>query len=280
MDEQKKVVAIALTIIVVIAIAGAIYYFAVMKRHQPGSGETGEQAGAAKPESAETSGGAKTPAGETIPLPPVALDDSDPVVRDHAGALSVDALFSRWLQTKNLVRTFVVVVDNVANGQNPRSHIDFFEPSGKFKVLFQKGGTIIDEKSYARYDPVAEVAASVDAHAAAVLYRSLKPLIQDAYKDLGYPGQDFSDTLVQAISRLLETPDVAGPVRLEKKVISFTMTDDALEGLSPAQKQLLRMGPKNVKMIQAKLREFAAALGIPEARLPQTPVYGTPEKQR
>ena len=41
-----------------------------------------------------------------------------------------------------------------------------------------------------------------------------------------------------------------------------------LESLTNAQKQLLRMGPRNVKLIQAKLREVAVALGIPASRLP------------
>ena len=44
--------------------------------------------------------------------------------------------------------------------------------------------------------------------------------------------------------------------------------DPALENLAPAQKQLMRMGPRNTKIIQAKLREIATALGIDANRLP------------
>ena len=40
------------------------------------------------------------------------------------------------------------------------------------------------------------------------------------------------------------------------------------EALTGAQKQLLRMGPDNVKAIQQQLRLFALALGIPAQRLP------------
>jgi hypothetical protein len=36
--------------------------------------------------------------------------------------------------------------------------------------------------------------------------------------------------------------------------------DPALEALTPAQKQLLRTGPRNVRLVQAKLRELQAAL--------------------
>jgi hypothetical protein len=40
--------------------------------------------------------------------------------------------------------------------------------------------------------------------------------------------------------------------------------------LSQAQKQLFRMGPKGVRAVQGKVRELAAALGVPESRLPPT----------
>ncbi|MHB8877533.1 MAG: DUF3014 domain-containing protein [Myxococcaceae bacterium] len=39
--------------------------------------------------------------------------------------------------------------------------------------------------------------------------------------------------------------------------------DPALEGASPAQKQLLRMGPDNGRIVKEKLRELARALKLP-----------------
>jgi hypothetical protein len=50
--------------------------------------------------------------------------------------------------------------------------------------------------------------------------------------------------------------------------IGYAFADPKLEGLSRAQKQLLRMGPQNVRAIQGKLREIAGVLGIPDSRLP------------
>jgi hypothetical protein len=49
---------------------------------------------------------------------------------------------------------------------------------------------------------------------------------------------------------------------------SYEFEDDRLESLTPAQKQLLRMGPRNVRLVQGKLLEIAHALGIPSSRLP------------
>jgi hypothetical protein len=42
----------------------------------------------------------------------------------------------------------------------------------------------------------------------------------------------------------------------------FAFEDPALESLSPPQRQLLRMGPRNARIVQQKLREIAPYLGI------------------
>ena len=135
---------------------------------------------------------------------------------------------------------------------------------------------VIVQASYDRYNPVADVIISLDARASARLYNALKPILQQAYAELGYPDADFHDTLTQAIAELLSTPVVEGRVLLEKKVASYAYVDETLEGLSQAQKQFLRMGPDNVQIIQTKLRELALACGIPEYRLPKTRFYELP----
>jgi hypothetical protein len=55
---------------------------------------------------------------------------------------------------------------------------------------------------------------------------------------------------------------VEGPVELKEKIVSYQFADPGLEGLRPAQKHFLRMGPGNVRKVQAKLRQLAQALGI------------------
>jgi len=271
-EEPKKVWGLAVAIIAILAVVGALYYFFFMKKPEPPA------AAAPAAETVVPAEGEKTPAapgGEPLAFPAVSLADSDAAVREFALALSANPEYAKWLLSKDLIRTFVVSVDNVANGLSPKSHIDFFSPSGDFRVSRTKAGTLIDPAAYSRYDAVVGVALSLDATAAARLYRAVDPLVQEAYNELGYPGVDFDDTIVRAMSELLEAPVVDGPVRLEQKVLSYAMTDEALEALSPAQKQLLRMGPKGVQAVHDKIRELAAALGIPASRLPQPKAYST-----
>ncbi|OGD19232.1 MAG: hypothetical protein A2Y70_07225 [Candidatus Aminicenantes bacterium RBG_13_64_14] len=275
-NEPKKIRGLAIAILVVLAAAAAVYYFVFMKK--PAAPAASQEPPA---ESVTPGGGEKAAAGgmgEPLAFPPVVLGESDAAVREFAAALSANPEFAKWLLTKDIVRKFVVAVDNVADGLSPKPHIDFFSPSGQFRVVRTKAGTLVDEASYSRYDPVAGVVLSLDAAAAVRLYRAVKPLLQEAYRDLGYPGIDFEDTLVRAIAELLETPVVEGPVRLEQKILSYEMTDEKLEGLSQAQKQLLRMGPKSVRAVQGKLRELTAALGVLETRLPQAKTY-TPRSE-
>jgi hypothetical protein len=269
-DDQSQVFKLALLILVALVAAGAAIY--LLKYRKP----------APAPEAPKTEEVAQAPAAQSpaapadlspLVIPAVALDKSDPVVREFARSVSADVRFGQWVQTGELVRKLVVAVDNVANGLSPKPHVDFFSPEGAFKVVSGAGETYIDESGYARYDPVAEVFVSLDAPAAVRLYKGLKPLIRQAYKDLGYPDTEFDDTLVKAMAELMGTPVVQGRIRLEKKVVSYVMADANLEGLSPVQKQLLRMGPKNVERIQKKIQELAATLGISELRLPPPRVY-------
>jgi hypothetical protein len=270
-NEPKKIRGLAIAILAVLVVAAAVYYFVFMKK--PAAPAASQEPPA---ESVASAGGEKAVPGgmgEPLAFPSVALGESDAAVREFAAALSANPEFAKWLLTKELVRKFVVAVDNVANGLSPKPHIDFFSPSGQFRVIRTKTGTLVDEASYSRYDPVTGVVLSLDAVAAARLYRAVKPLLQEAYRDLGYPGVDFEDTLVRAMAELLGTPVLEGPIVLEKKILSYAMTDEKLEGLSQAQKQLLRLGPKGVRAAHGKIRELAAALGVLETRLPQSKTY-------
>jgi len=203
------------------------------------------------------------------------LDDSDNMVRQLAQGLSSHPQLSVWLKNEDLLRKFTAVVDNIATSSSPRSHIKFLAPKGDFHIMEKNGLTYIDPDSFNRYNLAANVFTSLDAEDCAKLYHQAKPLVQEAYQDLGYPAKDFQQTLTKAIIELLKTPLVEGDIQLEKKVITYMMVDPKLEQLSPAQKQLLRMGPENVRKIQAKLREIALALGIPESQIPQSVVYYT-----
>jgi phosphoglycolate phosphatase-like HAD superfamily hydrolase len=229
------------------------------------------QAPAAPPaESAQTGAPAATALGaesEGVILPP--LDESDEAVRKLVRRLSTQPSVVAWLATSSLIRTFTVVVSNIATGERAARHLPALRPKAPFQVDTRGSTLVIDERSYARYLPLATAASSVDPDAAARLYSTLKPRIEEAYRDLGYPDTPFDATLERAITLLLATPVPTAPVRVAVLGgTSYRFADPALEALTPTQKLLIRFGPDNQRAVQASLRRIALALGIAPERLP------------
>ena len=198
---------------------------------------------------------------EHIDLPP--LDDSDALVRQRIGILSSNRLVTAWLATRGLVRNFVVVVENISHGMNPSRHLAVLKPGGQFRVITRGSQVVIDPRNYDRFTPIADAAASVDARSAGRLYQSFKPLLQTAYDELGN-REPIDGAVERAIAGLLAVPAIDGDVRVEQtgEGIGYQYADDRLQELNGAQKQLLRMGPRNIRTIQAQLRTFASAVGL------------------
>jgi len=203
---------------------------------------------------------------EPIVLPP--LDESDAVVRELVRKITSHPAALAWLATNGLIRNFTVVVENVADGATPARQLRVLQPAAPFQIAERDGAPFIDARSYQRYDGIAAAAASIDPPGAARLYATLKPRIDDAYAQLGHPPGAFDATLERAIIALLRTPAIDGPIRVEPKGgIAYQYADPKLEGLTAAQRHLLRTGPQNVRTIQSALRQIALALGIPSERL-------------
>jgi hypothetical protein len=204
---------------------------------------------------------------DAIELPPLA--ETDPLVRQLVRALSSHPVIAAWLATDGLLRSFTVAVDNIADGVTPAPRLRMVRPADRFRVIDREDEVLIDPRSYARYAPLTAAVDSLDAAAVARLYSTLKPRIEEAYAELGR-GRSFDVALEQAIVMMLRTPAISGSIRLVPTgAVSYGFADPRLERLTPAQKQLARMGPQNMSVVQSKLRQIAAALGIPEERLPR-----------
>ena len=202
----------------------------------------------------------------SVAVPP--LDESDALVSALLGKLSMHPRVTAWLATKGLVRTFTAVVANIAEGMRAAALVPALRPALPFNVSELGTALYIDPRSYDRYTGLAEAVASMDPAAGARLYATLKPRIEEAYRDLGNEEPLFDRTLERAIVLLLKTPVRDEPIAVKPKGIGYGFADERLERLTAAQKQLLRTGPQNAGAIQRSLRQIALALGIPPERLP------------
>ncbi len=196
-----------------------------------------------------------------VTLPPLSRNDA--MVIDLARGLSTHPQFATWLATEGLIRRLVVAVTNIAEGVSPTTQVSFLRPAGGFGVKDREGHEFVDPRSYERYDLVADVFASVDPQGCAAAYRTTKPLLEQAYREIGYPNRTFDDVLAEALAKLLATPVVDGDIEVRPLVTTYAFANPELEALAPVQRHFLRMGPRNMRLIQAQLRAIARAFGIP-----------------
>ena len=249
----------AVILVTLIGAAGITYYV----RHRSNAGQ---RATVAETEQVASQAVPRAPSA-TIDVPP--LDQTDALVRSLVRALSEHPVLAAWLTTDQLIRNFTVSVKNVADGETPSGHLSTIKPDTRFQVVRKRGRTYIDPRSYSRFDGHAAAIASLDPAGIARLYTTLKPRIDEAYRELAGPDADFDRALKAAIVELLGTPIVPGDIAVAPRIAGYWYVDPSLESLSRAQQQLLRMGPDNVRVVQAQLRAIAKQLGINEASLPR-----------
>ncbi len=188
-------------------------------------------------------------------------------------SVSPNALYRRGLAEGDTVHRWAVVTDNLAEGVSPRAQLGFLAPAAPFSVADRGGKGAIAPASYQRYDGFADAVASVDAQALAKAYREIHPVLETAYRALGYPDASLDRVAARALQRIEAAPVRDGDVVVERQGDVYVFADPGLEGQGPVEKHLLRMGPRNTRLLQGKAREILRALGFHEG-----PVAGGQER--
>jgi len=198
------------------------------------------------------------PVARATPLPK--LDESDAeVVSGLTELVGHDALV-QFLVPMRIIRNVVVTIDNLPREKVAVNQRPIKPTPGKFIASGAEDAREMAAENYARYTPLVAIVKRVDAQTLVAFYRGLQPLFQQAYEDLGNPNASFNARLLQVIDHLLQTPDVAQPVRLVQPSVVYKYADPRIESLSSGQKLLIRMGPTNGGAIKAKLLEIRSAL--------------------
>jgi hypothetical protein len=195
------------------------------------------------------------PAPEPTPEPEV-IDSSDIAIKTALAGIIEYPELTRILVDEELLRRFVVFVDNLGKEELASNFQVLQAPEKSFRTYRQAGKEWIDAASFKRYTPYVEVLDSTDADKLIELYDYYKPSIQEHYAEIGYPDDDFDESLIDAIEHLLDTPEVPVPIEVYTESVVYKFRDDRIENLSNVQKQLLRTGPENMRLIKATLREI------------------------
>jgi len=244
-----------------LAILAAVPYFGTLRQPGPKSEPAGSPVSEPSPPAQQASPGPRYP----LPLPALeaplpALDTSDATLRNSVRNLWGDKSVEERFQFKDFIRRVVATVDNLPRRKLASRLMPVRPVEGSFMVTGDDDGYTIAADNARRYAPHIALLEAVTPSQLVTLYLRLYPLFQQAYEDLGYPGQYFNDRLIAVIDDALDAPDLDTPAKLLRPKVFYVYADPALEESSAGQKVLMRMGSENAARVKARLRAIRSEL--------------------
>ena len=194
----------------------------------------------------------------TVVLP--LLDESDQVALASTQQLLEVPQYESFFIKQEMIRDFVVFVDNFSRGDLVTNFSPLARPTEPFSVIKIDNKIFLDTKGYNRYDIYADIIDAIDIDAAVQQYRHLQPLIDEAFEEIAHPNYRFIDKLYETIDLILDTPVIRKPIELITPSVMYKFADENLENRPAAQKLLIRMGPDNLLKIKEKLKQARARL--------------------
>ncbi|MGB0559617.1 MAG: DUF3014 domain-containing protein [Pseudohongiellaceae bacterium] len=185
------------------------------------------------------------------------LTDSDPFVFETLQTLQNGMALVNALAEDQIVRKFVVFVENISRGEFPQTGLPYKGLGQEMPVSeIDDNLFVMDQVAHSRFDQVVGTFVETDTDSAVIIYQMLSPLFQQAYAEIGFRNVSFDETLRAAINNVLRTTNMEGPYQLVKPSVMYLYADSSVENLAEVHKQLLRIGPDNTSALKAKLREF------------------------
>jgi hypothetical protein len=210
----------------------------------------------------EDAQGAAAASTDTKPLP--ALMVSDTTMQNTLADLFGPASLGKVFYEDAIIHRFVTSVDNLPRKTIPSRNLPVKPIAGPLVTSAKDGNVSISADNSTRYKPYVQIAESIDAKNLVSAYVHFYPLIQQDYRDLGYPKGYFNDRLIEAIDDLLAAPELTEPLQVVQPKVLYQYADPELEARSAGQKIMIRMGNENAAKIKAKLRDIRRELTVLE----------------
>ncbi len=191
------------------------------------------------------------PAPAPEPLP--ALADSDDWLRAEIAEWALPQIL---VERDALISRFVVVLANAADGNVPRRQLTFLTPAEAMTVTrIDEERYLLDPVSFTRYDGYLDALEAIPPADLAGFLRRIEPLLATALGQLG-ERRSVQVLLQAALARLDNLPALPAQIELVRPEVMYLYADPALEVRSDLDKQLLRLGPRNLSRLRSYLIDF------------------------
>jgi len=271
---------IAWLVLLMVLAAGAVFYYLWRQNgpQQPAPAPPPAPQASAPTEAApairypiEDAQRAIGPSAEAKPLP--ALMVSDTTMLNTLAELFGPAALGKVFYEDMIIHRFVATVDNLPRKNVPARNLPVKPIAGPLVTSAADGNVSISPDNASRYAAYVQMAGAIDAKTLVAAYVHFYPLIQEDYRNLGYPKGYFNDRLIEAIDDMLAAPEASNPPQVVQPKVLYEYADPQLEARSAGQKILIRMGSENAARVKAKLREIRSELTGPKGANPAAPKH-------
>ena len=199
--------------------------------------------------------------------------DLEAALAELFGAKTAQSMF----RLDDFPRRLAASIDNLGRSHGSTTLWPVNPAGGRLVVEERDGATFIGADNGLRYTPYVLLIETVDLRRAVAIYARIYPSLQRAYEELGYPGKQFNDRLVEVLDQLLATPEfdtpievrlpsIEGPLQPERPWVLYEFVDPRLQSLTSGQKLLLRTGSVNERRIKTRLAEIRRLVTTPAAK--------------
>ena len=207
------------------------------------------------------------PAVDVPPAPPVVVEEpliteetADEEARSVVDTLNGGRPAAQFVAGDYIVERTVSIADHLRRGEVPYTLIPVNRPKQPFKILDDGLRVTIHPDSFQRYDTFAQWIYGIDAEALVISFRKFSGVASAALVAMGITDISIDEIAVAAVTEIISVPNVDLSAELMKKEANWVYVDPELEAMPALHKQLVRMGPINMEIVQSKAREIRGAL--------------------
>ena len=197
---------------------------------------------------------------EVLPEPTVSEETADAYAREIIESVNGGKALAQFVAGDYIVERAVAIVDAVRRGEVPYKLLPVGRPSKPFPISDDGLRVTMDPSGFSRYDGFAQWVSGVDVFAIVELLNDYEQIATEALSRMGAGDFDIRSAVLAATTEILATPIAPHSAELMKREANWVYMDPELEALSSLQKQVLRLGPANSEIIQAKARELRGAV--------------------